>query len=685
MLNESTSSPEQENNAERSGQPENQANTAANETPVVKTVLLEEEPKEDARMISESLESSEAGAIPSKVAESEVVNIQTENSTPAENQTAPQIARSEKGNEETDTSLAVEDYQRLTLDQIVELLRQAIKEELTPTRREQIEDMRVAFYKNLRSQRENERREWIVRGEDPEAFEPSHVEAEEGLKEVMFAYRASRKAQAEAQERERQENLAAKRAIIERIRELTSRDEVKGETFREFDSLRKEWKTIGFVPQAEADDLYQSYHHQVQNFYDYLNINRELRDLDYKKNLDEKQLLCERAEDLLTHDDPIAAFKQLQELHTQWKEIGPVFREKSDEIWERFSSATARINQRHREHYEGLRAEYEANLAKKIELCEQVEGICNAQRETSKEWLSATSTVVNLQKEWRTIGPVPKRQNNKIWERFQAAAQRFFTARRAFDQSLKELGQENIQLKLDLCAQAEALKESTEWRKTTEEMVDLQRRWKEIGYTPYKRGNELWQRFRSAMDYYFERRNEHNSTERNQQKDNLKAKEAILAELEAYEIPSDPKEGVEWLKEIQARWGEIGFVPFKYKDTIHTRYRELLDKLYSALRIDRREQQMISFKQRVEELREESHSGNSMSRERSRLTDRIRTLEAERLQMENNLGFFTSSSPNNPILQQLQGRLDSMHQEIEMLREKIKVLDRSKEESEKKE
>ncbi|PID90474.1 MAG: DNA primase, partial [Bacteroidetes bacterium] len=511
--------------------------------------------------------------------------------------------------------------------------------------------------------------------EGDEGFKPSDIAEVPRFHELYTQFKEAKNAHRRRMEQEQEENLAAKRRIIDEILALTTRAEVKGTTFKEFDALRKQWKEIGFVPQREVDDLYKSYTHAVEQFFDYLNINRELRDLDYKKNFDSKTALCNRAEELIVLPDPVEAFRRLQDLHAQWKEIGPVMREKSDEIWERFSAATARINTRHREHFEALKAKYEENLVRKEALCSEVERLLAKERRALKQWFQDSEKVVAMQQEWRTIGPVPRKHNARIWDRFQELCEKFFTGRREFEKGVRAEGQVNIQKKLDLCVQAEALKDSQDWSATTKELIELQNQWKQVGYTPYKKGSELWARFRAAMDFFFEARNKAQASARDSQRENLKLKQAIIEELRAYQPGEDAQASVEWLKQVQNRWSEIGFVPFKQKDSIQAQYRKEIDRLYDMLRMDRREHSMETFKTRVDGMK--GQDDGSLSREKSRLNAKVRALEAEKRQMETNLGFFSSSSSDNPVLSRLQTQLEEMDREIALVREKMKHIDRA--------
>lgn len=601
----------------------------------------------------------------------------------------PEDSAEESVNIEPDGSEppAAEQLGALSLGELLERLRKLMGENITPVVRGEVERLKIAFYTNLRTQQEQRKHLWEQEHDSSEPYEPEAIQEEVQFKEVLGKFKERVREFIQKQEAERLANLEARRAVVEKIKQLTERAEVKDDTWKEFNQLRAEWKNIGPVPQAEMESLYESYHHQVQGFYDYIKINQELRDLDYKKNLEEKLALCGQAEDLLAEEDIVKAFKALQSLHAQWKEIGPVAREKSDEIWERFSVASKHVNERHREFLEQMRAQFEENLKKKEALCDTAEAILRQERKSMKEWVAASKEVIALYQQWREIGPVARKMSDKIWRRFQDIRDEFFKARRAYDEQIREEGQENIQKKLDLCVQAEALKESTDWRATAQELIDLQTKWKQVGYTPYKKGNELWERFRAAQNYFFERRNAVRDQERNEQKANLEAKLQIIKELEEFALEVTPKEAIDALKALQARWAAIGFVPFKRKEAVQQRYRELLDQLYGKLRIDRRELRMQEFRDNLERIgtQEGGDGASLLGKERSRLKQQIKVLEADRQKMETNMSFFTSSDSNSPILKQLQEKLSSLQQEIDLVREKVKQIDlRAKEEKAKK-
>lgn len=565
---------------------------------------------------------------------------------------------------------------QMELKELIAYMSELVTHEISSNLRAKVEEARTVFYKKIHSLREEEKREWINTRDEPESdYVPSELSEVKEFQNLYSAFKARRREHQKHVEEEQQANLEAKRSIIARIQALTACDEVKGDTYQEFKNLVREWGAIGHVPQAEVENLYKSYQHNIQNFYDYLKINRELRDLDYKKNLDAKIQLCERAEELLVLPDPVEAFKRLQDLHAQWKEIGPVMREKNDEIWERFAAVTFRINTNHREYFEKLKEGYEANLVLKQRLCERVEEIFAAERTSHRAWYDDSNKIAEIQKEWKTIGPVPRKFNSQIWNRFQTVCEQFFATRRIVEKEVRAEGLINIQKKLDLCLQAEALKDSTDWAATARELKGLQAKWREVGATPHKRGEELWKRFRAAMDFFFEQRSKSQASLREEQQENLLKKEAIIKELVDYKVNEDVREALEWLKAIQQRWANVGFVPFKQKESIQNRYREQLDRLYDALRIDRREQNLTQFRSRVNDIVDGSAGGNVLSREKSKLSQQLRTLEAEKRQLENNMSFVQPSGASNPILDRLQSQMGKLDEEIGLVKDKVKLLD----------
>ena len=589
---------------------------------------------------------------------------------------SPEPEHLEDATEENESD---DDYSELTLPELISNFANVVKDELTEKTRERVTLIQSLFNKKLEDVRQRAHEEWqAIEDHGEETFEAPFRAEELRFRELMQSYKERRRKHAEAVETERKENLRRKHEIIEKIKALTLRDEVKGETFKEFDALREQWNQIGLVPQADKEDLYMSYNTAVRSFYDYIKINRDLRDLDFKKNLEAKLKLCEQAEDLLKETDIVGAFRKLQELHSLWKEVGPEMPEKREEVWERFSSASAEINARHHKFFENLKEQNEEILAKKTALCDKVEELLKEERSSMQAWRNATDKVKELQKEWKELGYLPNRVVGKVRERFQAACSQIFEGFRTYDRAMRQEGKDNLQKLQDLCAQAEAMKESTDWSATTRAMIDLQKQWQSVGYAPRKRRDELWEKFRGAMDYFFSHRDEAQSSRNKEEKDNLAAKEAILKELEGYEAnKTDAAAGVEWLKELQSRWFGIGHVPFKQKDVIQQRYRDLVNRVYKSLGVDRRMEQVEAFKTRIEEMVQGDGNESQLQKERARLRQQIQQLESECSLMSNNLSFFRSSSSSNPLIQQQEEKIASMREDIAMRKNKLKEIDKA--------
>lgn len=589
---------------------------------------------------------------------------------------SPEPEHLEDATEENESD---DDYSELTLPELISNFANVVKGELTEKTRERVTLIQSLFNKKLEDVRQRAHEEWqAIEDHGEETFEAPFRAEEQRFRELMQSYKERRRKHAEAVETERKENLRRKHEIIEKIKALTLRDEVKGETFKEFDALREQWNQIGLVPQADKEDLYMSYNTAVRSFYDYIKINRDLRDLDFKKNLEAKLKLCEQAEDLLKETDIVGAFRKLQELHSLWKEVGPEMPEKREEVWERFSSASAEINARHHKFFENLKEQNEEILAKKTALCDKVEELLKEERSSMQAWRNATDKVKELQKEWKELGYLPNRVVGKVRERFQAACSQIFEGFRTYDRAMRQEGKDNLQKLQDLCAQAEAMKESTDWSATTRAMIDLQKQWQSVGYAPRKRRDELWEKFRGAMDYFFSHRDEAQSSRNKEEKDNLAAKEAILKELEGYEAnKTDAAAGVEWLKELQSRWFGIGHVPFKQKDVIQQRYRDLVNRVYKSLGVDRRMEQVEAFKTRIEEMVQGDGNESQLQKERARLRQQIQQLESECSLMSNNLSFFRSSSSSNPLIQQQEEKIASMREDIAMRKNKLKEIDKA--------
>jgi hypothetical protein len=476
-------------------------------------------------------------------------------------------------------------------------------------------------------------------------------------------------------DQEKDDNLKEKYKIIEEIEDLINKEESINKTFQEFRDLQQRWRDIGLVPQNQVKNLWENYNHHVEKFYDYIKINKELRDLDLKKNLELKIELCEKAEALLLEDSITKAFKVLQEYHHQWREIGPVPREQKDDIWERFKDATTKINKKHQDYFEGLKDLQYQNLEQKVALCEQVEEIVSGTYNSPKEWELKAQEVIEIQKLWRTIGFAPKKDNNKIYYRFKTACDQFFSQKRDFYKDTKDIQKNNLQLKLDLCVQAESLKDSNEWKKTTEDFVKLQRRWKEIGPVPKKHSDALWKRFRTACDSFFIKKSEFYNTADSRQEDNLKLKLELIEKVKAFKKLETDQETLQALMEIQKQWSEIGHVPLSKKDEIQKDFREAINTQFETLKIESSEREKLNFQSKVESW----ISGNSRNKiygERNKLVIKIRELENEIALYENNIGFFSKSSNSNALLQDVNRKIEKAKERMESLKEKLQLLDR---------
>jgi hypothetical protein len=565
------------------------------------------------------------------------------------------------------------DLSQMSLQELLECLEKLSQAELSKELQQAVERVRANFYRKRKAEIEQERQLWVSQGGLPEEFKSTESDVASKFAKLHDAYVARRHAAAEALEAEQKANLEKKLEVLRKIEALTQGQEIQGQTFKEFEALRAEWRSIGHVPRTEAEHLYQSYNHQIEVFYDYVKLDRELRDLDYKKNLEEKTKLCEQAEDLIAEGNVIKAFHGLQELHAAWKEIGPVPHEKNDEIWERFSHATAIINGRHREHLQELKAKFAESLKIKEDLCQKAEQVLKHERERYSDWVADTQQMVELQKQWKASGPLSSKRQD-VWDHFQSICQEFFAARRTREKENKQLGKENLQKKTDLCLQAEALQDSTDWRGTTQELIALQKQWKEIGFTPRKPGQELWERFRAAQDHFFDRRSEANKTQTQEYQENLDRKQALIHDLETYDMPDDPKAAIEILKHFQSVWGSIGFVPIKKKDALQKRYREALDAHYSKLHLERKEQRAAAYSSRLDAAMQGTEAEQELLHERRRLDKKLHDLETERTQIENNMGFISTSDNDNPMIAHVQQRVDQLSEAITDLQAQLRAV-----------
>lgn len=575
-----------------------------------------------------------------------------------------------------------EDYSKYSKAELIHKLNELLSNKSIENIRSSVDSIKINFYKKHKAEIDVIRKSAEETGQNPDeavlAMEPDPLE--ESLKDLLKKYRDMKSEFNHKLEAEKQKNLQEKYKIIDEIKELVNRKESINDTFQQFRELQNRWRALGVVPQANLKDLWDTYHHYVEIFYDYIKINKELRDLDLKKNLELKLNICEKAEELLLEPSIIKAFKVLQKLHESWREIGPVPNEMKTEIWERFKTITSKINKKHQDYFENLKQSQKKNLESKTVLCERAEEINNVVVNSPKEWEQLYQEMIELQKVWRTIGFAPKKDNNRIYNRFRAACDNFFNHKREFFAQNKEEQMNNLQLKNDLCVQAESLKDSTEWKSATEDLINLQKKWKEIGPVPRKQSDVVWKRFRAACDHFFNRKAQHFDTIDTQYEENQKLKLELIAEIENYKPADNAEENFQRLKDFQRRWSEIGFVPIKLKDEIQKKYREAINKQFDNLKIDESKKNMLRFKNKLENISHKPKSDNKLRFERDKYINKLKQIENDIVVWENNIGFFAKSKNAESMIAEVQRKIQQGREEIKTLEDKINMIDSMDEE-----
>ena len=560
-------------------------------------------------------------------------------------------------------------------EELVALFARMLEEQPVQSIRRDVEALKIAFYRIRRAEVEAARRKFDEEGGSEEDFAPSVDGAEVQLKELFKEYRHRRDEFIANLEAEKEKNLQVKLGIIEELKELVNSDETLNHTFNKFRELQQRWKETGIVPQQNVKDLWETYNLHVENFYSFIKINKELRDLDLKKNYEQKIALCEQAEALVLEPSVVEAFHKLQKLHDEWRETGPVANEYKEVLWERFKAASSRINKQHQEHFESLKGEQVKNLELKTELCAATEELAAQPLTTRKEWNRASDRLLEIQKTWKTIGFAPKKDNNRIYERFRTACDRFFEAKRQFYAGVKTEMEHNLQLKTEICEAAESLMNSEEWKKATDELIALQARWKEIGAVSRRHSDAIWKRFRAACDKFFERKASHFASVDGEHEENLRQKLALLDEMAAADVKAG---GYDVIREFQRRWGEIGFVPIKQKDAVQKKYKAAVDALFNTLRGSERDRSMNRFRDKVSSLK--SAGSNRLRSERERLYNKVRQLEQEIGLLENNIGFFAKSKNAEALVADVKAKIDRAREEMAAAIEKVKLIDRQAQE-----
>ena len=560
--------------------------------------------------------------------------------------------------------------------EVLERVKEVAHGEEAPVK-EEVEYLKTTFYKLHVAEREAQLKAYLEQGNDPEAYQIVPDADEEAFKAEMAIIKERRAKIFKEQEEEKEANLQRKLEILDKIKAMITTPEEVNKSFQDFKALQQEWKEIKAVPAPKASELWRNYQLYVEQFYDMLKLNSELREYDFKKNLEIKTKLCEAAEKLAEQEDLISAFHQLQKLHQEYRETGPVAKELRDEIWNRFKAASTVINKKHQQHFEELRAKEEENLAKKTALCEQAEAIASGEKKSSADWEKLTKDMMALQAEWKTIGFAPQKMNVKIFDRFRAACDTFFNAKTEYFKEIKEAYKANAEKKRALIEKAVALKDSTEWRSTSDKLIALQKEWKKVGPVPRKQGDQLWEEFLAACNHFFEARNAAGAGQRGEEYANLEKKQQVIARIEAL-LEAPQEEGLqEELQKLTEEYNAIGHVPYKEKDNVYEAYHAALDKVYKVLNVSSAKRKLNNYKNRIKNVAEQE--GGSLDGERARLMRQYEAVKQEVQTYENNLGFLNASSKKgNSLIDEMNRKVQKLKDEMNLLKEKIKAIDASK-------
>ncbi|MBR7114887.1 MAG: DUF349 domain-containing protein [Alistipes sp.] len=561
--------------------------------------------------------------------------------------------------------------------ELVDMFAEKIASEPVQTLRKSVEAIKIAFYKLHRAEVDAARKAFEA-AEPEKEFVPAPDALEIRLKDLFKEYRRRRDEYIANLDNIKEENLKLKLSIIDELKELVNSDETLNNTFAKFRELQQRWKDTGPVPQTKVKDLWETYNLHVENFYNFIKINKELRDLDLKKNYEQKMQLCEQAEALLMEPSIVDAFHKLQKLHDEWRETGPVANEYKESLWERFKAASSRINKQHQEYFDSIKQEQLKNLELKSELCAKTEALAEQPYTTRKEWNKASERLIEIQKVWRTIGFAPKKDNTRIYERFRTACDRFFEAKRDFYAGVKSEMEHNLALKQEICEAAEALQSSEDWKHATEQIIALQAKWKQVGAVSRRYSDQVWKRFRAACDNFFERKSQHFAGIEGEHEANLRKKLALIDEMMAADVAEG---GYDMIKEFQRRWSEIGYVPIKQKDAVQKRYKAAVDQLFGTLRGSERDRSMNRFKERLQNMK--GAGDKRLKSERERLYNKVRQMEQDIALLENNIGFFSKSKNAEAMIADIREKIAKSKRELQDTIEKVRLIDARSAEQEK--
>lgn len=564
---------------------------------------------------------------------------------------------------------------KLSKEEILEKLTSLVEATTTDAIRNEVEVLKQTYYKIHRNEVDELKKAFLENGGEEKDFIVPEDETENKLKELLTIYKEKRAAIQAEEERIKAANYALKLQLIDQLKALTESQEDFNKLYNKFKEIQQKWKEIKLVPQEYVNDLWKSYQIYSEKFYDIIKINNQFRDYDFKKNLELKTALCETVEKLQTEPDVISAFHQLQKLHQQWREIGPVAKELREDLWGRFKTASTVINKRHQDHFDVLKAKEQDNLDAKTAICEQIENIDYTTLKSFKDWEEKNKEVIALQDKWKTIGFAPKKSNVMIFERFRAACDVYFTRKNEFYKVIKEEMEKNLALKKVLCEKAEALKDSTDWKNTTDKLIALQKEWKTIGSVARKHSDIVWKRFITACDYFFEQKNKNTFSQKNVEQTNLTAKKALIEEIKAID-EADHDKALASLKKLMAEWNTIGHVPFKDKDKIYKEYHEAVDKQFDRLRIDQSDRKMQAFRNNLNDLSSGERGKGKLYNEREKLVRIYERMKNELQTYENNIGFLSiSSKGGGGLFKEMERKIEKLKEEMALTIKKIEAID----------
>lgn len=563
-----------------------------------------------------------------------------------------------------------------TIEEILIRLKE-IANEAGEVDKQEIDALKQQFYKTYKAEQEAAKAKYLENGGEEKAFVPE-TNAENEFKAVMGGIKEKRNAVIALLEKQKEDNLKLKEEIVEKLKNLVNNPEEANKSYNEFKKLQQQWNEIKLIPAAKVNELWKSYQLYVEKFYDIIKLNNEFRDYDFRKNLELKTKLCEAAEKLAEENDVVSAFHQLQKLHQEFRETGPVAKELREEVWNRFKAASSVVNRKHQQHFETLKENEQRNLDEKTVICEIVEAVDYNELKSFTEWENKTKEIIALQAKWKTIGFAPQKMNVKIFERFRNACDDFFKRKGEFFKSLKESFNENLEKKRALCEKAESLKENTDWRETSDIFIKLQQEWKSIGPVPKKYSDTIWKRFIGACDFFFEQKNEATSSQRSIETENLEKKKAIIDELMKIDENTEAEEAGEKTRELMREWNSIGHVPFKDKDKIYKQYHAIVDKLFERFHINSANKKLNNYRSNISHFNNQGDKGNSLYREREKLMRSYENMKNEIQTYENNLGFLTSSSKKgNSLVSEMNKKVEKLKSDLELILKKIEVIDES--------